>query len=106
MGVVLEKPGTITGGGPPVTHIVPAKRPDGTPLAPAEVLKWAASVEHRSEHPLAVAVLKAAKDRQVELVPVEKFAAMQGRGVRGTVDRRIIQVISLPPPLHRSLQPR
>src|SRR2546425_6444227 len=35
------------------SHIVTAKRPDGTPLSPGEVLKWAASVEQRSEHPLA-----------------------------------------------------
>jgi Cu+-exporting ATPase len=102
--VLLDKTGTITEGRPTVTHIVTAKRPDGTPLAPAEVLKWAASVEQRSEHPLAIAVLKAAKDRQVDLVPVEKFAAMEGRGVRGTVDRRIIEVISLRHARERSLE--
>ena len=93
--VLLDKTGTITAGRPTVTHIITAKRPDGTPLAPAEVLKWAASVEQRSEHPLAQAILKAAQDKQVSLLPVEKFAAMEGRGVRGTVDRRIIEVISL-----------
>src|SRR5256885_2090543 len=93
--VLLDKTGTITEGRPSVTHIVTAKRPDGTPLAPGEVLKWAASVEQRSEHPLALAVTKAARDRQVEVLPVEKFAAMEGRGVLGTVDRRIIEVISL-----------
>jgi len=36
------------------------------------------------EHPLALAVTKAAKDRQVDVLPVEKFAVMEGRGVRGT----------------------
>ncbi len=101
--VLLDKTGTITEGQPSVTHIVTAKRPDGTPLAPAEVLRWAASVEQRSEHPLALAVIKAAKDRQVEVLPVEKFAAMEGRGVRGTVDRRIIEVISLRHARERSL---
>src|SRR5439155_1565757 len=73
-------------------------------VGPAEVLKWAASVEQRSEHPLAVAVARAAKDRQVEVLPVEKFAAMEGRGVRGTVDRRIIEVISLRHARERSLE--
>jgi Cu+-exporting ATPase len=102
--VLLDKTGTITEGQPSVTHIVTAKRPDGTPLAPAEVLRWAASVEQRSEHPLALAVIKAAKDRQVEVLPVEKFAAMEGRGVRGTVDRRIIEVISLRHARERSLE--
>ncbi|HYL21067.1 MAG TPA: heavy metal translocating P-type ATPase [Gemmatimonadales bacterium] len=102
--VLLDKTGTITEGRPIVTHIVTAKRPDGTPLAPAEVLKWAASVEQRSEHPLALAVVKAAKERNVDLLPVEKFAMMEGRGVRGTVDRRIIEVISLRHARERSLE--
>ncbi|HVH69178.1 MAG TPA: heavy metal translocating P-type ATPase [Gemmatimonadales bacterium] len=102
--VLLDKTGTITAGRPSVTHIVTAKRPDGTPLAPGEVLKWAASVEQRAEHPLALAVVQAAKDRQVDLLPVEKFAAMEGRGVRGTVDRRIIEVISLRHARERSLE--
>ncbi|PYO80442.1 MAG: hypothetical protein DMD67_00440 [Gemmatimonadetes bacterium] len=102
--VLLDKTGTITEGRPTVTHIVTAKRPDGTPLAPAEVLKWAASVEQRSEHPLALAIVKAAKERNVDLLPVETFAMMEGRGVRGTVDRRIIEVISLRHARERSLE--
>ncbi len=102
--VLLDKTGTITEGKPTITHIVTAKKPDGTPISPAEVLKWAASVEQRSEHPLAVAILKAAKDKQVTLLPMEKFAAMEGRGVRGTVDRRIIEVISLRHARERSLE--
>ena len=102
--VLLDKTGTITEGKPTVTHIVTAKKPDGTPISPADVLKWAASVEQRSEHPLALAILKAAQDKQVSLLPVEKFAAMEGRGVRGTVDRRIIEVISLRHARERSLE--
>src|SRR5947199_2715985 len=101
--VLLDKTGTITEGRPTVTHIVTAKRPDGTPLSAAEALKWAASVEQRSEHPLAGAIIKAAQDRQVQLLPVDKFALMEGRGVRGTVDRRIIEVISLRHARERSL---
>ncbi|HET9384360.1 MAG TPA: copper-translocating P-type ATPase [Gemmatimonadales bacterium] len=101
--VLLDKTGTITEGKPTVTHIVTAKKPDGTPISPVDVLKWAASVEQRSEHPLAHAIIKAAQDKQVSLLPVEKFAAMEGRGVRGTVDRRIIEVISLRHARERSL---
>ena len=102
--VLLDKTGTITEGKPTVTHIVTAKKPDGTPISPADVLKWAASVEQRSEHPLAAAILRAAQDKQVSLLAVEKFAAMEGRGVRGTVDRRIIEVISLRHARERSLE--
>src|SRR2546430_8652407 len=78
--VLLDKTGTITEGKPTVTHIVTAKRPDGTSLSPAEVLKWAASVEHRSEHPLADAIVRAAHEKAVDILLVEKFAAMEGRG--------------------------
>jgi len=102
--VLLDKTGTITEGNPTVTHIMTARRPDGTPISHADVLKWAAAVEQRSEHPLAQAILKAAKDKQVGVLPVEKFAAMEGRGVRGTVDRRIIEVISLRHARERSLE--
>ena len=102
--VLLDKTGTLTEGKPTVTHIVTAKKPDGTPISPADVLKWAASVEQRSEHPLAQAILKAAQDKQVTLMNVDKFAAMEGRGVRGTVDRRIIEVISLRHARERSLE--
>jgi Cu+-exporting ATPase len=102
--VLLDKTGTITAGKPTVTHIITAKKTDGTSLAAGDVLKWAAAVEQRSEHPLAQAVLKAARERNVTLLPVEKFAAMEGRGVRGTVDRRIIEVISLRHARERSLE--
>ena len=102
--VLLDKTGTITEGKPTVTHIMTGRRPDGTPISHADVLKWAAAVEQRSEHPLAQAILKAAKDKQVGILPVEKFAAMEGRGVRGTVDRRIIEVISLRHARERSLE--
>ena len=102
--VLLDKTGTITEGKPTVTHIVTAKKPDGTPISPTDVLKWAASVEQRSEHPLAHAIRTAAEEKQVTLLPVEKFAAMEGRGVRGTVDRRIIEVVSLRHARERNLE--
>jgi Cu+-exporting ATPase len=102
--VLLDKTGTITEGKPTVTHIVTAKRPDGTAISPAEVLRWAASVEQRSEHPLADAIVKAAHEKDVDILLVDKFAAMEGRGVRGTVERRIIEVISLRHARERSLE--
>jgi len=101
--VLLDKTGTITEGRPAVTHVLTAKKSDGTPISPADVLKWAASVEQRSEHPLAVAILDAARAKGVSILLVDKFAAMEGRGVRGTVDRRIVEVISLRHARERSL---
>ena len=102
--VLLDKTGTITEGKPFVTHIVTAKKPDGTAVNPGDVLRWAAAVEQRSEHPLAAAILKAAKDKKIDLLPVEKFAIMEGRGARGMVDRRLIEVISLRHARERSLE--
>jgi Cu+-exporting ATPase len=102
--ILLDKTGTITEGKPAVTHIVTAKRPDGTPVPAADALKWAASVEQRSEHPFALAILRAAQEKQVTLLPVDRFAAMEGRGVRGTVERRIVEVISLRHARERSLE--
>ncbi|MGH7754129.1 MAG: heavy metal translocating P-type ATPase, partial [Gemmatimonadales bacterium] len=102
--VILDKTGTITEGRPAVTHIVSARRADGSHVPPAEVLRYAAAVEQRSEHPLARAVLKAANEKHVELLPVEKFAIMEGRGARGLVDRRSVEVISVRHARERALE--
>ncbi len=102
--VLFDKTGTITEGRPAITHIVTARRPDGTAVAVPEVLRWAASVEQRSEHPVAQAIVRAAEERMLLLLPVEKFALMEGRGVRGTVDRRLIEVISARHAKERSLE--
>jgi P-type Cu+ transporter len=102
--VLLDKTGTITEGRPSVTHIVTARKPDGTAVSAAEVLRWAASVEQRSEHPIAQSIIRAAQERMVLLLPVEKFAAMEGRGVRGTVERRIVEVVSARHARERSLE--
>jgi Cu+-exporting ATPase len=102
--VLFDKTGTLTEGRPAITHIVTARRPDGSAVAVAEVLRWAASVEQRSEHPVAQAIVRAAQERMLLLLPVEKFALMEGRGVRGTVDRRLIEVISARHAKERSLE--
>jgi Cu+-exporting ATPase len=102
--VLLDKTGTSTEGRPSVTHIVTARKPDGTAVPAAEVLRWAASVEQRSEHPIAQSIIRAAQERSVLMLPVEKFAAMEGRGVRGTVERRIVEVVSARHARERSLE--
>ena len=89
--VVLDKTGTLTEGRPAVTVIVPSPSlPPGLwgvgPEDPeAEVLRVAASVEHGSEHPLALAIVDEAQRRGLDLVPVSEFEALPGQGVTARV---------------------
>jgi Cu+-exporting ATPase len=83
--LVLDKTGTVTEGRPAVTDIV---RVDGHEWAPTDeaLLRLAASVERDSEHPLAHAVVEAARGRGIEVAPVEAFASVTGRGATGVVE--------------------
>lgn len=76
--VVFDKTGTLTEGAPRVVTLRP-ETPD------ADMLRWAGSLEAVSEHPLAKAVMDAAKAADAPTLPVEHFQAVSGRGVRGDV---------------------
>ena len=78
--VVLDKTGTLTQGKPTVTHCLPAPG-----VTQEELLCVAASLEKPSEHPLAEAILSEAQERNIPLAPIQDFAAISGRGVRGTL---------------------
>ncbi len=82
--IVLDKTGTITQGEPKVTDIVAREASE------SELLSYAAAVEYGSEHPLAAAVVKAARARGIDVGPAEEFEAVSGSGVRGTVKGRKI----------------
>ncbi|NIM49683.1 MAG: heavy metal translocating P-type ATPase [Gemmatimonadales bacterium] len=101
--IVFDKTGTITLGAPAVTHVLGAKRSDGTTVSPVDVLRLAAAVEARSEHPLAQAIVDAAKAKSVEIPSVERFVAMEGRGARGIVAKFLVEVISVRHAEERSL---
>src|SRR5262249_21269255 len=81
--LVVDKTGTLTQGKPKVVAVVPASGFDE-----ADVLKLAASVERGSEHPLAAAIVAAAAERKIELLPVRDFDAPAGKGVTGMVESR------------------
>ena len=74
--IVFDKTGTITKGKPQVTDIVGDQK---------SVLQFAASLEKLSEHPLAPAILAAAKKEDITLKPVANFTVIEGQGVSGTV---------------------
>jgi P-type Cu+ transporter len=83
--LVMDKTGTITAGKPEVSEIVTADGFDA-----AEVLRLVASLEARSEHPLADAIVRAAGARGLALVAVENVEAVVGFGVTGLVEGRRI----------------
>ena len=78
--LLVDKTGTLTEGKPRVTDISAAEGVD-----PATLLRLAASLESASEHPLAGAVVAAARERGLSLLPVAGFASVPGQGVRGEV---------------------
>ena len=89
--IVLDKTGTLTAGRPTVVG-VSVRGVTGTPDAQAELLRLAASVEQGSEHPLAAAVLAAARERQLTWPAAEAFESTPGKGVRARVGGRDVLV--------------
>ncbi|MFC4274346.1 heavy metal translocating P-type ATPase [Achromobacter aloeverae] len=83
--VAFDKTGTLTVGKPSLTDMQLAPG-----LARDDVLAWTAGVQSASEHPIAVAILAAARDARLDIPPVRDFEALTGAGVRGTVGERQI----------------
>ena len=83
--IIVDKTGTLTEGRPAVTAIVPAQG-----FAEDEVLRLAASVERASEHPLALAIVRAAEERGLATAPVADFDSPTGKGAHGVVEGRAI----------------
>ncbi len=79
--VVLDKTGTITAGQPQVTDIIPC---DGT--TENDLMKLALSLESKSEHPLAKAILRRAKELNLKPEEVSEFKALPGNGLTALVD--------------------
>jgi Cu+-exporting ATPase len=79
----VDKTGTLTEGKPAVTQVLASEGFDER-----EVLRLAASVERASEHPLALAIVRAANGRALLLAPVSEFNSPVGRGAVGVVEGR------------------
>ncbi len=78
--LVVDKTGTLTEGKPRLSTIVAAEGVDQTQL-----LQQVASLEQQSEHPLAAAIVGAAKEQKLALLPVTNFASLTGKGISGDV---------------------
>ena len=85
--VAFDKTGTLTQGRPTLTDLVVA---DG--FERAEVLRLVASVEARSEHPIARAILKAAEDEGLAAMPVTGFESVTGLGARAEAGGRRVEI--------------
>jgi len=83
--LVVDKTGTLTEGKPKVVAIVAA-----TGFGESEILQLAASVERSSEHPLADAIVRAAKERHLDLIEVKEFDSPTGKGATGKVDGKAV----------------
>jgi Cu+-exporting ATPase len=78
--LIVDKTGTLTEGKPKVSTILA-----GEGIDQARLLQTLASLERESEHPLAAAILAAAKEKQLNLLPVADFQSLTGKGVSGTI---------------------
>src|SRR5215207_1016981 len=83
--LVVDKTGTLTEGKPKVVAIVPSAGFDET-----DILRLAATVERASEHPLADAIVRSAKERNLDLGKVDEFDSPTGKGATGKVDGKAI----------------
>ena len=82
--VVLDKTGTITQGKPNVTDIIVS--PD---INKDELLKIAASIENPSEHPLSEAIIEMAKKKNINLLKVDNFISITGKGVKAEINKKV-----------------
>jgi Cu+-exporting ATPase len=85
--LVVDKTGTLTEGKPKVVAV----RAFGG-VAEDDLLRLAASLEQGSGHPLAAAMVEAAKERKLALAPVQDFDSSSGKGVTGTIGGRRIDI--------------
>lgn len=83
--IVLDKTGTITEGKPSLTDVVPWNN-----VSDKEVVRFAASVEKGSEHPLGEAIIRGATDRSITLSDPKEFKAIPGHGVEAKVDGKVV----------------
>ncbi len=106
--LVVDKTGTLTEGRPKLTHLITVHHPERSEGSPEfdtllkhseiphytrdEVLMLAASLENHSEHPLAQAIVTAAKEKNLPLASVNDFEALAGKGIRGLINKQQIVI--------------
>lgn len=95
--IVLDKTGTLTEGKPIVTDVVPLNG-----FSKEHLLRYAASLESKSEHPLAKAIVEHARAEAIPFVEVEEFESTAGMGVAGRVEAARVAIGTARPSLNGS----
>jgi Cu+-exporting ATPase len=85
--LVVDKTGTLTEGKPKLTELIPVEG-----IKDSELLQSVASLEKASEHPLAAAILAAAKEKNLTLVAIDRFQSVTGKGVKGDLAGKQVAV--------------
>jgi len=85
--IVLDKTGTITKGKPEVTDVIGTNGEAGE-----EILRWAASAEYNSEHPLARAIVRKAKESEIELIESGSFETHTGTGITASIQDELMAI--------------
>lgn len=87
--VVFDKTGTLTKGEFGVTNVVPSEG-----YNEEAILKFAATVEQNSEHPIATGIVKAVNEKEVQLGKLTDFESITGKGIQGKADGKKVNVVS------------
>ncbi|AEC52500.1 copper-transporting ATPase [Pyrococcus sp. NA2] len=87
--VVFDKTGTLTEGKFEVTDIIPLNE-----ISEEEILKYAATLESHSNHPIAQGIVEKAKEKKIKPYEVKKFKAIPGKGAQGIVNDKEVLIVS------------
>ena len=88
--IVFDKTGTLTVGKFEVSKVISLKKD----LDTEGVIRLAAGLEHKSEHPIATGILQKAKELDIEIPETENFKAITGKGVEATIEGKKILVVA------------
>jgi len=84
--IVVDKTGTLTEGKPKLTDIISLEKKED------DILKFAASMETASEHPLGIPIVTAAKEKNLRLEPIQDFRSVKGKGILGKIQNADVTI--------------
>ncbi len=88
--VIVDKTGTLTEGKPTLTKVMSLSEKSEN-----DILQIAASLEIASEHPLAIPIVRAAKEKNLPLLPIQNFQSFRGKGIIGNIQEGIVAIGNL-----------